>query len=145
MLATVADMIARFGEVQIVRLSNPEDKTATAPDEAKVNTAIQDATSTIYSYIRGRYRVPIATPPDDLVRAACILARYDLANTERVSPTKEMTEARAEVIKWLENVAKELVHLELTLAPPAQADAVGSGPRISDRPRTVTHETLRGY
>jgi len=145
MLATVADMIARFGEVQIVRLSNPEDKAAIAPDEVKVNTALNDATSTIYSYIRGRYLVPIATPPEDLVRAACILARYDLANTERVSPSKEMTEARAEVIKWLENVSKELVHLDITLASPAQANAVGSGPRISDRPRTVTAETLRGY
>ena len=30
MLATVAYMIARFGEVQIVRLSNPEDKAAIA-------------------------------------------------------------------------------------------------------------------
>ena len=56
-----------------------------------------------------------------------------------------MTEARAEVIKWLENVSKELVHLDITLASPAQANAVGSGPRISDRPRTVTAETLRGY
>lgn len=145
MYATVTDMIARFGEVQIVRLSNPEDRTAEAPDEVKVNTALEDATALINSYIRGRYLVPIASPPKDIVRAACVIARHDLADTERSSPSDEMTKGKAEVIKWLENIAKEIVHLDIPLAAVTGGNAVGSGPRISDRERIVTFDTLRGF
>ncbi len=145
MYATVTDMIARFGEVQIVRLSNPEDREAETPDVEKVNTALTDATELINSYIRGRYLTPIANPPQDMVRATCILARYDLADTERSSPSEEMAKGRAEVIKWLENVAKEIVHLDIQLASPTGGNAVGSGPRISDRDRIVTFDTLRGF
>ncbi|MBB3947219.1 phage gp36-like protein [Rhizobium skierniewicense] len=145
MYATVTDMIARFGEVQIVRLSNPEDRETSVPDEAKVNTALEDATALINSYIRGRYLVPIAAPPKDIVRAACVIARHDLADTERSSPSDEMTKGKAEVIKWLENIAKEIVHLDIPLATVTGGDSVGSGPRISDRQRIVTSDTLRGF
>lgn len=145
MYATVADMIARFGEVQIVRLSNPEDRETTVPNEEKVNVAITDATALINSYIRGRYLVPIENPPKDIVRAACVVARHDLADTERSSPTEEMTRGKAEVIKWLENIAKEIVHLDIPMATVTGADSVGSGPRISDRERIVTFDTLRGF
>lgn len=145
MYATVTDMIARFGEVQIVRLSNPEDRETTTPDEAKVNTAIVDATALINSYIRGRYLVPIAAPPQDIVRATCVIARYDLADTERSSPTDEMTKGKAEVIKWLENIAKEVVHLDIPLATVTGAEHVGSGPRVSDRERFMTLDNLRGF
>ena len=55
MYATVTDMIARFGEVQIVRLSNTEDREAETPNVEKVNTALIDATELINGYIRGRY------------------------------------------------------------------------------------------
>lgn len=145
MYATVTDMIARFGEVQIVRLSNTEDREAETPNVEKVNTALIDATELINSYIRGRYLTPIANPPKDMVRATCILALYDLANTERSSPSEGMTKDRAEVIKWLENIAKEMVHLDIQLASPTGGNAVGSGPRISDRERIVTFDTLRGF
>ena len=50
---------------------------------------------------------------------------------------------RKDIITWLENIAKELVHLDLPAAAPVGA-AVGSGPRMSDRPRIFTDETLRG-
>ena len=144
MYATVTDMIARFGETQIIRLSRPEDLTAETVDEAKVNLALNDATAIIDGYVRGRYLVPIAVPPDSIVRAACILARYDLAQGERTDPSEEMAKGRKDVIAWLENISKELVQLDL---PPAAAagPAVGSGPRMSDRPRIFTDETLRGF
>ncbi|KNY13610.1 hypothetical protein AKG11_28145 [Shinella sp. SUS2] len=143
MYATVADMIARFGETQMIRLSRPEDRTAETVDVDKVMTALADATGVINGYVRGRYLVPIAVPPVEIVRATCTLARYDLAQGEHTDPSEEMGKGRKEVISWLENIAKELVHLDLPAAAPA-GPAVGSGPRMSDRPRVFTDETLRG-
>jgi len=144
MYATVTDMIARFGETQIIRLSRPEDRTAVTVDEAKVNTALADATALIDGYIRGRYSVPIAAPPEDIARAACILARYDLAQGEHTDPSEEMAKGRKDVITWLENIARELINLDVPVAASAGA-AVGSGPRMSDRPRIMTSDSLRGF
>lgn len=145
MYATVTDMIARFGETQIIRLSQPEDRTAETVDQEKVNTALADASAVIDGYIRGRYFVPIAAPPAEIVRATCILARYDLSDTERSSPTEEMSKGRADVIKWLEAISKELVHLDVPRALVTGTDQVGSGPRISDRARVFSQDTLRGF
>ena len=144
MYATVADMIARFGATQIIRLSRPEDREAETVDETKVTTAIVDATALINGYVRGRYFVPIASPPDEIVRAACVLARYDLAQSEATNPSEEMSKGRKDVITWLENIAKELINLDVPAAPTTSAQ-VGSGPRMSDRPRIMTDETLRGF
>ncbi len=52
MYATVADMTARFGETQMIRLSRPEDRTADTIDAVKVETAITDACAVIDGYIR---------------------------------------------------------------------------------------------
>ena len=142
MYATVSDMIARFGETQIIRLSRPEDRTAETVDETKVITALADAGALIDGYIRGRYFVPIATPPAEIVRAACILARYDLAQGEHTDPSEEMAKGRKDVISWLENIAKELVNLDVPAAAPA-GPAVNSGPRMSDRPRIFSDDSLR--
>jgi len=144
MYATVSDMIARFGETQIIRLSRPEDRTAETVDETKVNTALADAEALINGYIRGRYFVPIAAPPAEIVRATCILARYDLAQGEQTDPSEEMSKSRKDVISWLENIAKELVNLDVPAAAPA-GPAVNSGPRMSDRPRIFSDDSLRGH
>lgn len=145
MYATVTDMIARFGETQILRLSQPEDRTAETVDEEKVNIALADASAVIDGYIRGRYFVPIVAPPAEIVRATCVLARYDLSDTERSSPTEEMSKGRADIIKWLESISKELVNLDVPRAPVTGTDQVGSGPRISDRGRVFSQDTLRGF
>lgn len=144
MYATVADMTARFGETQLLRLSRPEDRTAETIDEVKVGTALTDATAVIDGYVRGRYLVPIAAPPKEIVRAACILARYDLAQGEATDPSEEMAKSRKDVITWLENIAKELINLDVPAALPAGA-AVGSGPRMSDRERIMSRHSLRGF
>lgn len=143
MYATVDEMIARFGAKQMIRLSRPDDRTAVAVDETKVNKALVDATGVIDGYVRGRYLVPIATPPSEVVRAACILARYDLAQGEGTDPSDEMSKGRKDIITWLENIAKELINLDVPVAETA-GPAVGSGPRMSDRPRLLNNCSLRG-
>lgn len=144
MYATVSDMIARFGETQMIRLSRPEDRTAETVDEVKIGTALTDAAARIDGYLRARYLVPIAAPPAEIVRAACILARYDLAQGEHTDPSEEMAKGASEVISWLEKIARETIHLDVPAAEPSGA-AVGSGPAMSDRCRIFSNDSLRGF
>ena len=143
MYASVSDMVARFGETQILRLSNPEDREAEEIGDLRVERHLADATEVINSYIRGRYAVPIASPPADIVRATCIIALHDLAQGERVSPSDEMEKNYKAVITWLEQIARELINID---APPAEGGGAnpGTGARMSDRPRTFAYDTLRG-
>jgi phage gp36-like protein len=136
-------MVARFGEVQIRRLSKPEDRDSEVIDDTRVETALADATEVINSYIRGRYQVPLATPPKDVVRATCIIALHDLAQSERSSPTEEMEKNYKLTIDWLRDIAKELLNLD---APPAESVGPnpGSGARMSDRVPIFTYDSLRG-
>lgn len=144
MYATVTDMIARFGETHLLRLSNPEDRTAETVNAVRVEQALGDATAMIEGYLRGYYAIPVAVPPADLVRATCVLARYELAQGEHVTPSDDMEKGRDEVLKWLRDIAARRVHLDAPLAEGATGSKVGSGPRYSDRPRDFTYNTLRG-
>lgn len=145
MYAKVDDMIARFGKVQMVRLSQPEDHAIEEPDAARIEMALTGASALIDSYISGRYRTPIIAPTADLVRACCIIARHDLADSERTSPSDEMIKAKDEVIRWLELVAKDIVHLGHPKAGENSHLATGSGPRVSDRANIMTSRTLKGF
>ncbi|MDL2401255.1 gp436 family protein [Rhizobium mayense] len=144
MYATVDDMIARFGEPQMIRLSTPDDLDATVVDATKVETALTDATALIESYVRGRYFVPIATPPSEIVRACCQLARYDLADGERTRPTEEMSKQRSDVISWLRGIADEKIHLDLPAAD-ALGPTVNSGPRMADRRTVFSDRSMRDF
>lgn len=142
MYATVANMIERFGETQIIRLSRPEDHAAVTVDATKVDTAIGDASAVIDSYIRGRYTVPIATPPAEIIRAACTLARYDLAQGENTDPSEEMAKSRKEVMDWLMGISKGHIHLEV---PASSAAPTGSGAQTSDRTSLFNTDSLRDW
>lgn len=142
MYATVANMVERFGNTEMVRLSVPEDRETDTLDPAKIEVALADATALIDGYLRGRYKVPLADVPKDIVRAACVLSRYDLAKGERVEPTEQMRLERKEVITWLENIAKGLISIE---AASAGTFGKSNGPRFSGRPATFSDESLKGW
>jgi len=138
--ATVQSMVDRFGETEVLRLSQPEDRTSETIVDAKVELAIADASSLIDDYLRGRYAVPLQAAPDSIVRAACVLARYDLAKGERTEPAEQMRLDRKEVISWLEGIAAGRVNID---APPAQgAGSIGDGARMTDREPAFTPGSL---
>lgn len=130
--ATVADMVSRYGETEVLRFSAGDGPLPEAIVPARIEQAIADASALIDSYLRGAYVVPLAAPPTDLVRATCVLARYDLAQGGDREPTEQMRLARKEVIEWLRALADGTVSLE-GVAPIAPA----GGARTSDRERVV--------
>lgn len=141
MYATVGDMIARFGEVEMIRLSAPEGQLDGLVDEAAVTLALTDASAVIDSYLRSRHAVPLAAPvPAEIARACRILARYELAQGEQKAPTDQMKTARGEVMTWLRDIADGKVELGV---PEAVVDTSGQA-RATDRDAAFTGGALMG-
>lgn len=136
-------MIDRFGETEMIRLSQPEDRTSETVVAARIELAIADNTVVVDDSLRGRYAVPLAAPPASIVRAVCVLARYDLAKGERTEPTEQMRLDRKEVIAWLQAIAEGVVNID---APPAGGASSGtSGARVSDRCSAFDDRSLRDW
>lgn len=144
MYGSLEAMISRFGLVQIVRLSRPGDKSATEPDRVKVELALADASSIIDGFLRGRYIVPLAAPQAEIVRAACILARYDLAQSDSVDPSEEMGRTRKEIMDWLKLVSSGDVLLDAESAATNVTSYDDGGGRHSDREPVMSYDSLRG-
>jgi len=145
MYATPQDMIDRFGLTEMLRLSRPEDRTAETVDEAVVNSALEDATATINGYLRGYYELPLEVPPKEIIRAACHLARYDLADTGRSEPSDHMVSSRKEIMSWLMKISDNKVRIDAPRKNSATSQSGASGARISDRPSVFTDESLKGF
>ena len=91
--ATVQDLIARFGERELIELTDPEDLEQVK--EAKVNTVLGDAHAFVDGYVGKVYRLPLPgctkpapmpgnanavqmVAPPLLTRMVCDVARYYL-------------------------------------------------------------------
>lgn len=140
MYASVEDMVKRFGESEMLRVSVADGMIPEEIVPARIEGALADASRLIDSYLRVRYRVPVSPVPDELIRAACVLARYDLATGGDRHPAEEMRLARKEVLAWLVSVSKGEASLE-GVAPVSS----GAAARTSDRERVLTHDNLGSW
>jgi phage gp36-like protein len=137
--ATINDMVLRFGETAMIRLSAPDGPLPSGVTAETTMLALTDATALVDSYLRRRYLVPLVDPTADIVRATCILARYDLSTGADKEPSEQVVKDRDDVVAWLKMIADGRVTLEG--AAPVNA---GSGVQISDRPRLMTSDNLAG-
>ncbi len=143
MYASVNDMVSRFGREEITRLSQIEDRETDEINNLKVERALLDATALIEGYLRGRYKLPVAEPKSDLIRATCIIARYDLAKTARSEPTEQMQKDYDAMLKWLLDIQKGTVIVDATMV--GAGNGVNAyGARFEDRKPIFTPHTLRG-
>ena len=131
--ATPADMVARFGEVEIIRLSAPDGDLAGEGNRAKVALALADATVQIDSYIARRYVTPLSPVPPVVVAHCCALARYALAQGEGRAPTEQMRDAHKDSLAWLASVAKG----DAALPDVDPISASSSFAKAQDRPPMV--------
>lgn len=134
--ASVADMVSRFGLTEMTRFSIADGDLPPEGDPlptGRIDQALSDASVLVDSYLRGRYAVPVSPAPDELVRATCVLARFDLAHGGDREPTEQMRLARKEVLSWLADLGAGKASLE-----GAVPISSGSGARVSDRARAFT-------
>lgn len=136
--ATAADMIARFGPTELMRMTTPEGEDMQAVNTVAVERALAEASDLADSYLRGRYTVPLVAVPLTLQAHVQHLARYSLALGENREPTEQMKMARADAVAWLKGVADNTVTLE-GIAP---ASPTQSGAMTSDRERPFNAASL---
>lgn len=116
--ATVQNLVDRFGEVEIARLTTAEGQPVDAIDAAAAQLALDDATAEIESYLRKRYATPVAAPvPQELVRACALIARYNLSFGEQKQPSEQTTRQREQIVAWLRDISAGKVLLDLATAP----------------------------
>lgn len=124
MYCTTQDLIDRFGEDELIRLSteaNGLGEFPTAINQTQLDRAIADADATIDSYLAGRYPLPLNQIPPVLNRHACDMARYFLQDR---SPLEEVTNRYNAAIRFLEKVASGAITLGI--------DALGNRPETFD-------------
>ena len=131
--AQISDMIVRFGEVELIRLSTPDGQNIDGIWTTVVQTRLDEASGVIDSYLRRRYAVPITgTIPPEIVRACCALARYELAFGPNTEPTEQMRLAKKDVLGWLAEICDGRVTLDGVEPAGIQSQAM-----TSDRPAMV--------
>lgn len=72
--ATVADLTGRYGEDEILQLTDFADNDAVDDDVAQ--KALDDATAEINTYLSARYVTPLETTPIVVTGLCCDIARY---------------------------------------------------------------------
>jgi phage gp36-like protein len=137
--ATVQDMIGRFGETEMLRLSSVDGELPDTVTAAPVEQAIADSDAVIDSYLRKRHAVPLSPVPQVITRASCILARYDLSVGGDRDPAEQVKNDRKDVVAWLTQIANGTVTLE-----GAAPIVASSSARAQDRERMFGRHGERG-
>ena len=111
MYAQVDDFVLRIGERESIELTDRE--MIGVVNEDLLQVALADSSSQIDGYLGGRYKLPLATVPQNLVRICCDLARYHLTSKSSVTMTEEVENRYKFCLKELENISKGVVSLSL--------------------------------
>lgn len=122
--AAKANMIARFGETEVIALT---DRTGSldAIDDAVLDAALAEADAEIDPYLAPRHVLPLASVPKILTGFACDIARYRLCGAG-VTETEEVRNRYKDAIKFLGSVASGKLGIGLDAANnvPAPANTV---------------------
>lgn len=142
--ATAEELVARFGEPEMIQLTNPPGGDFEEVIAANAAPALADAAGTIDSYLRPRYRLPLATVPVRIKAVCCDVARFFLMHGGQREPTAQAKDAYDRAIAWLRDVAAGKADLGLDAAgDPAQE---GSGARVTTKPRrTFSRDSMAGW
>ncbi len=138
--ATPAMMIARFGEDEVIALTDRSG--AGLIDDAVLSAALTDTDAEIDPYLMSRYTLPIANAPKVLSSFACDIARYRLSGSG-VTETDIVRLRYKDAIKFFENVASGKLTLGLStvgVATPEQGSV-----RVSAPARVFNSSSLSGF
>lgn len=111
-----ADLVKRFGETELVQLTDREFTGVINTDI--VMQAISDASAIIDGYIAGRVTLPFTSVPRVINTLCGDIARYRLHDE---SPSEQVVKGYDNAIKFFEHVAAGKVSLGLTVEGDATA------------------------
>ena len=128
MYCTQDDMISRFGEEELIQLT---DRAALGViDGTVLDRAMADAAAEIDGYLAGRYALPLAETPQALTLVACDIARYRLYDDSVIDIVKERYE---QAVAYLRSLARG----EISLVQQTGAVAESAGMAEFDGGRSV--------
>lgn len=135
-------LIDRFGEKELIQLTDRTNVPPTTVDDTVVEKALTDAHSLLNSYIAKRYTLPISPAPEILVRMEADVARYYLHGT-RADKDGEVERAYRDAVAWAKDVSRGLVQLEDDGSP---VEAAGGGEvRIEAPDRIFSRDSLKSF
>ena len=105
MYATVDVMKRKFGERELIQLTETEPPYLDTINIDKLNAAMQEANSEIDAYLGSRYPLPLQTIPPFLIEIGCNLARY-YAVTGDLSENDPIKNRYESSIKTLTKISK---------------------------------------
>ncbi|UDF29833.1 UNVERIFIED_ORG: DUF1320 domain-containing protein [Roseateles sp. XES5] len=138
--ATQQDMVDRFGELELVQLTDRVNVPVSTIDAVVVARALGDASAKIDTYLTKAVKLPLPTVPDVLVKTAADIARYYL-HGKAADKDSPVTAAYNDALAWLRDVSRGLVELSVGGETPAPAGG-GSVKAVAPN-RVFTRDTLR--
>jgi phage gp36-like protein len=126
--AQLSDMQARYPNRDLVQISN-EDPTVTTVNASFIQTALNDASAEIDTYLESRFALPLTDPPAPLTRICCDLAMYRM---QALRPLHDLEDARKryeDAIAMLARVAAG--ELTLGLAADGKEPADPTAPAVA--------------
>ena len=156
--ATVQDMIDRFGEPEMIQLTDPADQAAVQP--ARIQLKLDDAHALADGFLGRMYALPLTgcakpvgagavayVPPPQLTRAVCDIARYYLYDD--LAPESEVYRRFKTATVELQAIADGKAVLVCPWGGEPGASAA-SGPASGDTwhsfaPRQIGPDVDRGY
>jgi phage gp36-like protein len=137
--ATLQGLQERFGAAQVNLLADHNGDGS--PDTGPVDRALADADALVSSYLRGRYALPFATTPAQVVAVAHDVAFYNLHTSDIPDDVIRRYE---QALAWLRHVADGKAVLEVAGVAPA-VGAGGDLVMVAASDRIFTADTLRGF
>jgi phage gp36-like protein len=136
--AVQADLVERFGELEMVQLT---DRQGLGIIDADVlDRALQDADAEINGYIGSRVTLPLTSVPKILVGYACDIARYKLYADD---PIENVRNRYKDAIRFLELVGQGKLSLGVTTENEPVATA--GGVKASTPCSVFNDSSLAGY
>jgi len=127
--ATRQEMIDRFGEAELIQLTDRAEPLTNAIVDSVLDAALADADSEINGYLQARYSLPLATVPLLVQKLSRTIARYNLYDKFAPEKIEKDYNQAMSTLKLISNGGVQLGLDEAggstpsTAAPETQADA----------------------
>lgn len=138
---TKQGLVDRFGERELIQLTDRTHIPQTEIDDVPVTRAIGDAVALVDSYVGKRYDLPLQVVPPVLEKNAADIARYYL-HGEAAGEDSIVTRNFEAALSWLKDVSKGTVLIDVGGEVPGQAG--GGSIKANPSTRVMRRDTLKG-
>ncbi len=137
--ATKQDIDDRYDDINYPMMPDPQDPDEEIVDGAAVEKALADAAAEIDPYLAAKHSLPLADPPEILVRLSVDIALYRMIS-DAIGNTEERRQRYEDALKTLGRISSGIMVLgiEETEASP------NGGVTLSGPGRLFSRDTMAG-